>query len=444
MESQLQPIKLAYDPTYNPSSGNLTFLSAFGPSNITFGELQYLISTRTRQSIVFGVCCGASIITFIIMWLVSQRKKTPVFILNQISLVLLFIQSALYFKYILSSQSSMTLVLTNFPQMVHKYNLHVSAAADIFKFLLVVTIECSLVFQVKVMFSGDSFKRVGYLLLSASIAIGLATSGTLLAAIIMIIRNLYTGAQNNVTKCYNIANILFASSINFMTFILMVKLFLAIRSRKFLGLRQFDSFHILLIMTCHSLVVPSILTILAYALHSDTDVLVSVSTLLVVLSLPLSSIWASSANTASTTRTLNVETNLTPTGFYPTSNDSFMTQSSKSSPETGTFSQSLINRFDPRNRRDKYDSEENLQYSSNTEISDEKQDVSDVADNVSCEVSSEMSSDNLKCKNPKLGKQTIDVSETMMNTSYNIYTPNTEDDVDARKFWLGDDKSLEK
>lgn len=438
MESELQPIKLAFDPTYNPLSGNLTFLTAFGPSSITFGELQYLINTKTRQAIVFGVCCGASIITFIIMWLVSQRKKTPVFIVNQISLVLLFIQSALYFKYMLSSQSSMILILTNFPQVVTKYNLHVSAAADIFKFLLVVTIECSLVFQVKVMFSGDSFKRIGYLLLSASIAIGLATSGTLLAAIIMIIRNLYTGAQNNGTKCYNVANILFASSINFMTFILVVKLLLAIRSRKYLGLRQFDSFHILLIMTCHSLIVPSILTILAYALHSDTDVLLSVSTLLVVLSLPLSSIWASSANTSASTRTINTETNLTPTGFYPTGSDSLMTESLKSSPHKVTFSRNLINRFDPRNRRENSD----LLDSSSTEISDEKQDTSDAKDSIFCEVSSEMSSNNLKEERKKLDMQTIDVSEAKMDPSFNIYTPNTQDDVEARKFWLGDDEKI--
>lgn len=441
MDSQIQPIDLAFDPTYNPVSGNLTFLTIYGPSEITFGELQYLINTRLRQSIVFGVCCGASVITFIIMWLVSQRRKTPIFILNQISLVFLFIQSALYFKYILSAQSSMTLVLTGFPQAVHRYNLHISAAADIFKLFLVITIECSLVFQVRVMFSGDSFKRIGYTLLAASIAIGLTTSGMLLTAVIMIIRSLYTDVVTKGDKYYNIANILFASSINFMTFILVVKLILAIRSRKFLGLRQFDSFHILLIMTCHSLVVPSILTILAYALHSDTDVLVTVSTLLVVLSLPLSSIWAGSANTASTTTALQQDTNLTPTGFYPTGPDSFMTQSLKSSSVTGTFSQNLINRFDPRNRKGNNtdSSDDDLHDSSDTYESDEKNKSLYNTSNDYCEVSSEMSADNLKEGKKRLEKQTIDVSDNRMNTSFNIYTPNTQDDVEARKFWLDDE-----
>lgn len=444
MNSSIEPISLVFDPDYNPSTGNLTFLAAYGPTSITFGELQYLINTKIRQSIVFGVCCGASIITFIIMWLVSKRKKTPIFILNQMSLFLLFFQSAFYFKYILSSQSSVTLALTQFPQMVHKYNLHVSAAADIFKLLLVICIECSLVFQVKVMFSGDSFKRIGYFLLTASIAIGLTTSGMLLTAVVMIIRSIYTGITNKGNKYYNIANILFASSINFMTFILIIKLILAIRARKFLGLKQFDSFHILLIMTCHSLVVPSILTILAYALKSNTDVLVSVSTLLVVLSLPLSSIWAGSINTASTTRSLKPDTALTPTRFYPTGIENISSPSTFSSPTAGSFPPNIIKRFISGNKQ-------NIKKSNAREYDDpltfvgihnEKHNsLKEYSNNTLYSISSELSSDNLKDEKPIIRKQTIDVSDTKIDTSFTMYTPNTQEDVEARKFWLASDES---
>ncbi len=62
---------------------------------------------------------------------------------------------------------------------------------------------------------------------------------------------------------YNAAIICLASSINFMTLLLIYKLAHAIKSRRFLGLKQFDSFHILLIMSSQSLIIPSILYILA-------------------------------------------------------------------------------------------------------------------------------------------------------------------------------------
>lgn len=444
MNSYNDPVSLVFDPDYNPSAGNLTFLAAYGPSSITFGELQYLINTKIRQSIVFGVCCGASIITFIIMWLVSKRKKTPIFILNQMSLFLLFLQSAFYFKYILSAQSSVTLALTQFPQMVHKYNLHVSAAADIFKLLLVICIESSLVFQVKVMFSGDSFKKISYFLLTSSITIGLATSGMLFAAVVMIIKNIYTGVSNKGYKYYNIANILFASSINFMTFILIIKLILAIRARRFLGLKQFDSFHILLIMTCHSLVVPSILTILAYALQSNTDVLVSVSTLLVVLSLPLSSIWAGSINTASSTRNFKPDTVLTPTGFYPAGIEDLSSPSTASSPTSGSFSPKIIKRFRSENKQNikKNNVREHDERLTFVGIHKEKYNSSkEYSDNSYYAVSSDISSENLKDEKPVMRKQTIDVCDTKIDTSFTMHTPNTQEDVEARKFWLANDEN---
>ena len=442
MNTSNEMIDLVFDPAYNPSTGNLTFLSAYGPSNITFGELQYLVNIRIRQSIVFGVCCGASIITFIILWLVSKGRKTPIFILNQLSLFLLFLQSAFYFKYILSSQSSVTLALTQFPQIVNKYNLHISAAADVFKLLLVICIECSLVFQIKVMFSGDSFKKTGYLLLIVSIIIGLTTSGMLLTAVIMIIKSLYTGSINKGNKYYNIANILFASSINFMTFILVIKLILAIRARKFLGLRQFDSFHILLIMTCQSLIVPSILTILAYALNSDTEVLVSVSTLLVVLSLPLSSIWAGSINTASSTRSFKSDTTLTPTGFYPTGNEGESSPSTDSSPSSKSFSPSIIKRFIPGKKSGTNKNSKGHYNSSNlVSIHDGKQNnMEEMKENIFYGISSDPSSVNLKAKKSVTGKQIIELSDTKDDPSFTMYTPNTQDDVEARKFWLASDE----
>ncbi|CCK70588.1 alpha-factor pheromone receptor STE2 KNAG_0E03290 [Huiozyma naganishii CBS 8797] len=433
----LQPISLAFDPTYNILNSTLGYLTIYGNDTATFYEVQSIINKTARESIAYGVCCGAVIVTFAVMWLVSDKRKTPIFILNQISLLFTFIQSALYFKYLFSYSNSLAYSLTGFSQKLTNYDRHITAAADLFKVFLVASIELSLVFQVRVMFSGDSFKKVGYSLFLLSVGIGLTTVAVYLASVIMIIIELYDNQLIRGPRFYNIANILFASSINFMTFILVVKLFLAIRSRRFLGLKQFDSFHILLIMSGHSLIIPSILTILAYALStSGTDVLVTVSTLLVVLSLPLSSIWAHSSNTASNASTLGNDFNSTASGFYPNSSRSYLTQSLKSTPTTAKESmKDYQTRFRHLYRKEKTgDIEE--EYSINSKHSDT--DSSEVPKDPFYEISSSLSKEKSDKRNTTKGLvKKLELQESgEVDGSFRLSTPNTEADMEARKFWL--------
>lgn len=417
-----EPISLAFDPSYNPYLGDVSFLSAFGATNVTMDIIQDQINIQTRDSIVFGVCLGSSIITFIVMWLVSKNRKTPIFILNQISLVLIIIHSSFYLKYLFSYPSSIVYYLTEFQQPFTAYDRHISAAADMFKMLLVTTIEFSLVFQVRIMFASDNFKRLGNILLASSIVIGLATSAVFLASVSMLIKESYTGIPTRGEKIYNISNILFASSINFMTFILMIKLVWAIRARRFLGLKQFDSFHILLIMTCHSMVIPSILTILAYALHSNADVLVSLSTLLVVLSLPLSAIWAASANTTSSQKNITQDFDPENDGFYPNGSESFMNESLTTNP-TKKFHSKFTDKFLFNNQNNTNDFQTNGNKNGlgrNSVLSPldtymEKRTVYEL-------------------KNKRL-EQMIELDDES-HVNLHAYTPDTQDDLEARKFWL--------
>ncbi|QID79306.1 pheromone alpha factor receptor [Saccharomyces pastorianus] len=293
---------LFYDPTYNPGQSTINYTSIYGNgSTITFDELQGLVNSTVTQAIMFGVRCGAAALTLIVMWMTSRSRKTPIFIINQVSLFLIILHSALYFKYLLSNYSSVTYALTGFPQFISRGDVHVYGATNIIQVLLVASIETSLVFQMKVIFTGDNFKRIGLMLTSISFTLGIATVTMYFVSAVKGMIVTYNDVSATQDKYFNASTILLASSINFMSFVLVVKLILAIRSRRFLGLKQFDSFHILLIMSCQSLLVPSIIFILAYSLkpNQGTDVLTTVATLLAVLSLPLSSMWATAANNAS-------------------------------------------------------------------------------------------------------------------------------------------------
>ncbi|CCF57337.1 hypothetical protein KAFR_0C03450 [Kazachstania africana CBS 2517] len=396
---------LVYDPSYDPTQSILLYTSIYGNDTaITFDYLNDIVNEKIREGILFGVRCGCATLTTIVMWLVSKKKKTPIFIINQISLILIIIHSGLYFKYLFSNSTSVTYYLTLFPQLVSRYDLNISNAASMFDVLLVACIECSLVFQIRIMFTGanNNIQKYSLMLIALSTLLGISTVGMLLTYAIKSIISSYNGSYVN-PKYYNIGFILFSSSINFMTFTLVVKLLVAIRSRRYLGLKQFDSFHILLIMTCQSLLVPSIIVILAYSLSSteSTDVLITISTLLVVLSLPLSSMWASANNNMSTTTISNSYlsdyTQSDGTGFHPNDGDSNHSFQIRSSPR------SEVTKIDDLEKNAFYELTRTKWQKSNSDSSD--LDDSSLADD--------------------------------------LYTPNTEADKDARNFWINENETIE-
>lgn len=285
-----------FDPRYQL----LNYTSVEGPFSITFADIDDYYHNRVKNGIIFGTRIGAAGLAMIVLWLTSTNKKTPVFILNQLSLFFLVLHSGLYINFLLGGYSSITLTFTGFTDyLITQRDLNVYAVTNVFQLLLTATIEASMVFQVKTIFSHPEGKMIGYPLVGVSLLVALATIGLYFFNTVKSITELF-GDHQSIYQ-FNIQTILFASSVNFMSLILVTKLVMAIRSRRYLGLKQFDSFHILLIMSTQTMIIPSVLTILSYALPSfQTVALPAVSVLLTTLSLPLSSMWAASANNSPT------------------------------------------------------------------------------------------------------------------------------------------------
>ncbi len=292
---------LYYDSSYNPMESLLTYVSIYSnETTISFQNLQDQVRTTMNQAIVFGTRIGAAGLACIVLWMVSKNKKTPIFIINQTTLVLTIIQSSVYLGYLLHNFAGVPFLLTLFPQLIHKSDIHLVGAANILQCLLVTSIETSLVFQVRVIFKSDNEKRIGNILSGISAALGFTTVVMWFVTAIKYLVEFYVDPMKRIDKLYfNVSTILLASSINFMTILLSVKLIMAIRARRFLGLKQFDSFHILFIMSTQTLIGPSVMYTLSYALKTEsTDILASIATLLTVLSMPLTSMWAAAANDA--------------------------------------------------------------------------------------------------------------------------------------------------
>lgn len=300
---------LYYNESYDPLATLLSYTSIYGSdTTITFEALQVIVNKKITQAIVFGTRIGAAGISIIILWMISKNRKTPIFLINQVSLFLILLHSSLYLAYLMRNFGSIAFALTWFPQLVSQNDLRIYAATDIAQVLLVASVEISLIFQIRVIFKSDNFKRLGPLFIALSIATGAATIGMWLYTAVKSIIAVYKNPLNEAANvALNVSIILLASSVNFMTLLLVIKLIIAIKSRRFLGLKQFNTFHILLIMSTQTLIIPSVLFVLSYALDDaqGTQTLTSVAILLVVLSLPLSSMWATSANNDSTPTSYN-------------------------------------------------------------------------------------------------------------------------------------------
>lgn len=176
-----------------------------------------------------------------------------------------------------------------------------SDAANAFKVILVALIEVSLTYQIYVMFKTPMLKSWGIFASVLAGVLGLATLATQIYTTVMSHVNFVngtTGSPLQVTSAWmDMPTILFSVSINVLSMFLVCKLGLAIRTRRYLGLKQFDAFHILFIMSTQTMIIPSIILFVHYFDQNDSQTtLVNISLLLVVISLPLSSLWAQTAN----------------------------------------------------------------------------------------------------------------------------------------------------
>ncbi|KGQ81062.1 pheromone alpha factor receptor [Candida albicans P37005] len=242
----------------------------------------------------------------------SGGYKLFLFYLNSLILLIGIIRSGCYLNYNLGPLNSLSFVFTGW------YDGSSFISSDVtngFKCILYALVEISLGFQVYVMFKTSNLKIWGIMASLLSIGLGLIVVAfqinlTILSHIrfsraISTNRSEEESSLSSDSVGYvinsiwmDLPTILFSISINIMTILLIGKLIIAIRTRRYLGLKQFDSFHILLIGFSQTLIIPSIILVVHYFYLSQNkdSLLQQISLLLIILMLPLSSLWAQTAN----------------------------------------------------------------------------------------------------------------------------------------------------
>lgn len=341
----------------DPSSILVNFTSAMGPASVYMSEFDTYMKSIVVLGIIFGTRIGLSALALPVTFMITKNKRSPIFILNMLCLLLLFLQSCIYAVTLTKTYNTITYAFSGY-MIIDKAASNISVVSNLFYVILIGLVEVSFCYQVYIIFDSPqkSLKRIGYGTTGLSIALGLASF--VLYFVYMVYSNL-AFYNNNVTVPKHLVNtplILFVTSSCAIMLMLMLKLAFAIRTRRYLGLTQFNMFHILFIMSFQTMVIPTILILISFNQFSDTDLYSSqtfsaLGTALITISLPLTTMWANSAisnssptsvgNLQSPVYSSSGEDNKTfvssPTDYYPK-----ISSDSERMPNTATDSEKLI------------------------------------------------------------------------------------------------------
>ncbi|KAJ5106071.1 Fungal pheromone mating factor STE2 GPCR [Penicillium alfredii] len=284
------------DSKFSVYTQNVTFLDRSGRIvNASMTDVDMFIQYNTRACINYGSQLGASIALLVILLLLthSDKRSSAVFVLN--ALALFFNIARLLFRVIHFA----TAFEKFYPYFAYDYAdvptsaYAISVLAVIFETMLVICVQVSLVLQVQVVCS-TLRRRYRRALLCLSIVVALVPIGFRTGW--MVENSMHIISLDNMEEIWwleSSINIVITISICFFCVVFLAKLGYAIRQRHRLGLREFGPMKVIFVMGCQTLIAPAILSILQYLIVVP-ELMSNVLTL-VVISLPLSSIWAGAA-----------------------------------------------------------------------------------------------------------------------------------------------------
>ncbi|ODV84100.1 hypothetical protein CANARDRAFT_177263 [[Candida] arabinofermentans NRRL YB-2248] len=284
----------------DPTSIVLNYTSPYGDTQIHFYDLDEYLQTRIELAVVFGVRIGLAALAIPITYIISKNKKSALFILNECCLFTLFLHSILYASTMTKAYNSITAYFSLYIY-IDKPASNLVAATNAIYILLIILVEMSMVYQVHIIFRSPSnkIKSLGFIATGVSGLLGLTTIGLYFGYASMANIALFDINYSQPGWIMNAALICFSCSSCIMTLLLSFKLFFAIRTRRFLGLKQFGIFHILLIMSCQTMIVPTLLIFLSFSdmgTHNHTyQSLSALGTTLITISLPVTTMWANSS-----------------------------------------------------------------------------------------------------------------------------------------------------
>ncbi|KAK9478655.1 fungal pheromone mating factor STE2 GPCR-domain-containing protein [Lipomyces japonicus] len=288
----------SYDPTsFTPLTQPLSVVLSDGSRyNISATDVDQWLRTTATGCVLMGVQIGSCIMVALVLALLTKpsKRRTPVFMFNQACLFVLTLQAGMWINYALGPFVTFGAMFSNYYDQVPFQAYVRSSVTTVLNLVVIAGIELSLVFQVRIVFDTHRRLQRNVTVLCAALALTVMVFWT-----VTIVQHVkYTMGSLDypqTTWVATTAKVLYAVSISTFSGIFCFKLWLAIRQRRAIGLREFGPLQVIFIMATQTMVVPTLLTIIQMAANIGVP-FSSLTTLFVVLSLPLSALWASATN----------------------------------------------------------------------------------------------------------------------------------------------------
>lgn len=267
-----------------------------GPQTYGFDYLEYLRVYYIQESIIFGVKIGTAFSIFVISFLFTVDWKQPVFIFNQVSLFFLVMETVFYIIYALGPIYSLEAALTFSTSKVTDTDYNISIASSVFQLLLIISIEGSLFFQCWTMYR-DNFRFIGksipWVMLVVAVVPNVVFWSIFVISSCIATKDPY-GNKFLIDNpwVWIVPRAFFGSSVTLFSLLSVAKLFITLKRRRNMGLKQFGPFQIVFIMAAQTMVIPGVLTLVAFFAGNSPETLVTLAPFIVTIFLPLSSVWA--------------------------------------------------------------------------------------------------------------------------------------------------------
>lgn len=271
--------------------------------SITFDDIDTFVLTTLRELLVCGIGIGSCFFFGIFLFMInSNRRKKPALILNQAILIVMFLRCLFCTLYLMGPLNNVAFSFTGIFSNNSFSSVVYTIIANVLETVLIALIQTILVYQTYIIFRSPDIKKMRIVLVSFGAVIGVFVVALYFNTLVIVIQqylNMYRDLEikEHSSWEFTLPFILFSISISIMSVILIVKLIFALKTRKYLGLKNFDAIHVLVIMLTSTLFIPSILVFLNhFSLLPHEFYLIKISLLSIVLFLPFSSLWASTAN----------------------------------------------------------------------------------------------------------------------------------------------------
>lgn len=251
--------------TFDPFNQVVTVLAPDGttPIPIPLAFIQQVQSNTIAMGIVQGTQLGAAALLLVCLFLITKKDKlrSLLFILNAVALFLVVIRGIV-------SGIGFTGPFFDWYRFSTQYYANtdhakaVSVAADLLTLLLTIVIEMSVLLQVRIVCCTlepiwrHAVNVSNTLMAAVVIGMRLAVSTLTIKWNILGVQHETEWQFEHLTKFAKASNIAFIVSIGISVTVFCGKLAFAIHRRRSMGMKQFGSMQVVLIMGCQTMILP--------------------------------------------------------------------------------------------------------------------------------------------------------------------------------------------